>query len=104
MNINVFKPSLIQAARISVIGDWISKFCQKRKEKKKKKLDQNFHFDRTFGPDVEVPTGVSCDGVSILSECHTQHILWFLVFLQSQTNKDFKDYRKDCCHRLHLKK
>lgn len=39
------------------------------------------HLDSTFGPDVEVSTGVSCDGVSILGKRHTQHILWLLMFL-----------------------
>lgn len=39
----------------------------------------------TFGPDVDVSTGVSCDGVSILSKCHTQHILWLFMFLERES-------------------
>jgi hypothetical protein len=38
-------------------------------------------FKQTFGPDVDVSTGVSCDGVSVLSKGHTQHVLGLLVFL-----------------------
>lgn len=42
------------------------------------------HWEATFGPDIDVTTGVSCDGVSVFSKSHTQHILWFLMFLQRQ--------------------
>lgn len=43
------------------------------------------YLDSTFAPDVDVSTGVSCDGISILSKRHTQHILWLLVFLETKT-------------------
>lgn len=38
--------------------------------------------DRTFGPDVDISTGVSCDSISILSKRYAQHILWLLMFLE----------------------
>ena len=36
---------------------------------------------RTLGPDVDVPAGVSRDGVSVLSERHAEDVLGLLVFL-----------------------
>lgn len=41
--------------------------------------------DCTFGPDVDISTGVSCDSISILSKRYTQHILWLLVFLENKS-------------------
>lgn len=38
----------------------------------------------TSGPDVNISTGVSCDGVPVISKRDTQHILWLLVFLQKK--------------------
>ena len=35
----------------------------------------------TFAPDIYVPPRVSSDHIATFQEGHTQHVLWFLVFL-----------------------